>query len=299
MPDSKNETGPTWTGYFPTGKIGIMPMPATPAGPRQRRPQARDVGVAPIAGIKGGAVDLRRRRRHRHLEGQQGRRPGLELPVLADDRGRPGRRPRQGRQRRLPHRPRQQPVQRGRPAPRHVQHGRGQGPDAVRPQLRPDVQRPAGPVARPAPGRGLRRRQQDRRGQRRDQRVRCSRSSTGAGPATGRPRSADLAITGGDRGRHRGVRPAHPPPTRRPRGWRRARRRLGRGCTRCRRPSSSLVVLRHPAAARGADVAQQLAAAQRRQGLNFPTNFTSPRTTAVRAGGRRSRSSTRSWPRSC
>src|SRR5262249_30941007 len=32
MPDSKTETGPTWTGYFPKGKIGIMPMPASLQG---------------------------------------------------------------------------------------------------------------------------------------------------------------------------------------------------------------------------------------------------------------------------
>ena len=32
MPDSKTEAGPTWTGYFPKGKIGIQPMPATLPG---------------------------------------------------------------------------------------------------------------------------------------------------------------------------------------------------------------------------------------------------------------------------
>ena len=32
-----------------------------------------------------------------------------------------------------------------------LQHHRRQGPDALRPELRPDVQRPAGAVARPAP----------------------------------------------------------------------------------------------------------------------------------------------------
>ena len=58
MPDSKTETGPTWTGYFPKGKIGIMPMPASLQGmgnasPRRRRywrccdrrRQERDVDV--------------------------------------------------------------------------------------------------------------------------------------------------------------------------------------------------------------------------------------------------------------
>ena len=37
MPDSKTETGATWTGYFPKGNIGIMPMPASLAGRCQRR----------------------------------------------------------------------------------------------------------------------------------------------------------------------------------------------------------------------------------------------------------------------
>ncbi len=32
MPDTKTETGPTWTGYFPKGNIGIMPMPASLQG---------------------------------------------------------------------------------------------------------------------------------------------------------------------------------------------------------------------------------------------------------------------------
>jgi multiple sugar transport system substrate-binding protein len=54
MPDSKTETGPTWTGYFPKGKIGIMPMPASMQGMANAALADADIGVAPIAGVKGG-----------------------------------------------------------------------------------------------------------------------------------------------------------------------------------------------------------------------------------------------------
>ena len=54
MPDSKTETGPTWTGYFPKGKIGIMPMPASMQGMANANLADADIGVAPIAGVKGG-----------------------------------------------------------------------------------------------------------------------------------------------------------------------------------------------------------------------------------------------------
>jgi multiple sugar transport system substrate-binding protein len=54
MPDSKTETGPTWTGYFPKGNIGIMPMPASLAGVANGALADSDIGVTPIAGVKGG-----------------------------------------------------------------------------------------------------------------------------------------------------------------------------------------------------------------------------------------------------
>ena len=55
MPDSKTETGPTWTSYFLTGKVGIMPWPATTDRPRERqRSSSRTSASTPIAGIKGG-----------------------------------------------------------------------------------------------------------------------------------------------------------------------------------------------------------------------------------------------------
>ncbi len=54
MPDSKTETGPTWTGYFLTGKVGIMPWPATTSGLESDTLKLADVGATPIAGVKGG-----------------------------------------------------------------------------------------------------------------------------------------------------------------------------------------------------------------------------------------------------
>lgn len=54
MPDSKTETGPTWTGYFLKGNIGIMPWPATLSGLASDTLKLEDVGATPIAGVKGG-----------------------------------------------------------------------------------------------------------------------------------------------------------------------------------------------------------------------------------------------------
>ena len=54
MPDTKTETGPTWTGYFPKGTIGIMPMPASLAGVANANLADSDIGVTPIAGVNGG-----------------------------------------------------------------------------------------------------------------------------------------------------------------------------------------------------------------------------------------------------
>jgi multiple sugar transport system substrate-binding protein len=53
-PDSQQETGPTWTGYFPTGTIGIMPMPASLSEASSDQLADEDVGVTPIAGITDG-----------------------------------------------------------------------------------------------------------------------------------------------------------------------------------------------------------------------------------------------------
>ncbi len=50
-PASRDEAGPTWTGVFPKGKIGVMPMPSTTLG---LMPSDMDIGVAPIPGPDGG-----------------------------------------------------------------------------------------------------------------------------------------------------------------------------------------------------------------------------------------------------
>jgi multiple sugar transport system substrate-binding protein len=50
-PTAKEEQGPTWTGFFPKGEIGVMPMPSTMLG---SMPKEMRIGVAPIAGPDGG-----------------------------------------------------------------------------------------------------------------------------------------------------------------------------------------------------------------------------------------------------
>lgn len=50
-PTAKEEQGPTWTGFFPKGEIGVMPMPSTTLG---LMPKEMKIGVAPIAGPDGG-----------------------------------------------------------------------------------------------------------------------------------------------------------------------------------------------------------------------------------------------------
>ncbi len=53
-PDSQSEAGPTWTGYFPRGTIGIMPMPASLQGMANEALADEDIGVTPIAGLTTG-----------------------------------------------------------------------------------------------------------------------------------------------------------------------------------------------------------------------------------------------------
>ncbi|TMR89932.1 ABC transporter substrate-binding protein [Nonomuraea basaltis] len=50
-PTTKEEQGPTWTGFFPKGEIGVMPMPSTTLG---QMPKDMKIGVTPIAGPDGG-----------------------------------------------------------------------------------------------------------------------------------------------------------------------------------------------------------------------------------------------------
>jgi multiple sugar transport system substrate-binding protein len=54
MPDSKTEAGPTWTSFFGKGIIGIQPMPASLQGLATDKLADADIGVTPIAGVKGG-----------------------------------------------------------------------------------------------------------------------------------------------------------------------------------------------------------------------------------------------------
>jgi multiple sugar transport system substrate-binding protein len=49
----RDERGPTWTGYFPKGIIGVMPMPSTTLGAMPGDDKVK-VGVAPIPGPTGG-----------------------------------------------------------------------------------------------------------------------------------------------------------------------------------------------------------------------------------------------------
>jgi multiple sugar transport system substrate-binding protein len=53
-PESQQEAGPTWTGYFPQGIIGIMPMPASLQEIAGEGIADEDIGVTPIKGITGG-----------------------------------------------------------------------------------------------------------------------------------------------------------------------------------------------------------------------------------------------------
>ncbi|MEU6353896.1 sugar ABC transporter substrate-binding protein [Streptomyces sp. NPDC047072] len=50
-PGARDETGVTWTGVFPKGKVGVMPMPSTTLG---LMPKDLDLGVAAIPGPDGG-----------------------------------------------------------------------------------------------------------------------------------------------------------------------------------------------------------------------------------------------------
>jgi multiple sugar transport system substrate-binding protein len=53
-PTAINETGDQWTGFFPEGNIGVMPMPSTTLGATLEALGDDVVGVAPIPGPDGG-----------------------------------------------------------------------------------------------------------------------------------------------------------------------------------------------------------------------------------------------------
>lgn len=53
-PTAINEPGDQWTGFFPEGNIGVMPMPSTTLGTVSEALGDDVVGVAPIPGVDGG-----------------------------------------------------------------------------------------------------------------------------------------------------------------------------------------------------------------------------------------------------
>ena len=53
-PTAINEPGDQWTGFFPEGSIGVMPMPSTTLGTVSEALGDDVVGVAPIPGVDGG-----------------------------------------------------------------------------------------------------------------------------------------------------------------------------------------------------------------------------------------------------
>ena len=86
LPSSQDEAGPTWTAgvHRRQGRPHALPGDAALVDAVRRRrlghPRTR-----------GRRVDVRRRRRHRHLEGLEEGRAGLELPQLDDVGGGAGR----------------------------------------------------------------------------------------------------------------------------------------------------------------------------------------------------------------
>jgi hypothetical protein len=72
-PGTKDEAGPTWTGVFPKGNIGVMPMPSTTLG---LMPKGLDVGVAPNRADLGAQRELSATRRHSARSGRRCRAAG-------------------------------------------------------------------------------------------------------------------------------------------------------------------------------------------------------------------------------
>ncbi len=72
-PGTKDEAGPTWTGVFPMGNIGVMPMPSTTLG---LMPKGLDVGVGPIRADLGAQRELSATRWHWARSGRRCRAAG-------------------------------------------------------------------------------------------------------------------------------------------------------------------------------------------------------------------------------
>ena len=158
-PGNKTEAGPTWTGVFPKGNVGVMPMPSTTLG---LMPEGMDIGVAPIPGPDGGestfvggdvigigATTEKADAAWDFVSWTLSEEAQVE--ILAKNKDVVG-----------PHRPgRQQVLGRG-PARRDHQRAGGQGRDAVRAELRRHLQRPDRAVAEGRARRRLRRRRRGR-----------------------------------------------------------------------------------------------------------------------------------------
>ena len=179
MPDTKTETGPTWTGYFPKGNIGIMPMPASLQGMANAALADEDIGVTTIKGVNGGestfvggdAIGISRDSKvadaaWNFMSWCSSDEAQVEVVAKGGN---------------VVARTDLANNQYSSADPRLVIFntiaGKGQTPFAL--NFGADVQRPAGSVARAAPRRDLRRRQQDRRRQRRHQRFAESASPDG------------------------------------------------------------------------------------------------------------------------
>ena len=82
MPDTQDRDRPDLDRLFPQGQHRYHADAGQPPGHGQRRPRGRGYRRDPDRRHQGRAGDPHRRRRHRHLPGQQGGRRGLELHGL-------------------------------------------------------------------------------------------------------------------------------------------------------------------------------------------------------------------------
>ena len=198
-PGTQEEMGPTWTGFFPQGNIGIMPMPASLQGMANDNLKDEDIGVTQIAGINGGqstfvggdSIGISR-------DSKVADQAWNFLSWMLDDEAQVEVVAKGGN---VVARTDLADNEYSSADPRLVLFNTvaGVGADPVRAQLRADVQRPAGPVARAALRRALRRREPHRRRQRRDQRLASAIEADAGPPLAGRRAGAGSlppALTG-------------------------------------------------------------------------------------------------------
>ena len=153
-PAAQDEAGPTWTGVFPKGKIGVMPMPSTTLG---AMPADMDIGVAPIPGPDGGESTFVGGDVIGVSASSEQVDAAWDFLAWTLERRGAGRAAGQEQGRGRAHRPRRQQVLVRGPARRALQRDGRQGRDAVRAELRRHLQRPDGPVAEGRARRRLRR----------------------------------------------------------------------------------------------------------------------------------------------